>query len=324
MKMSVNLIVSILNDIRDDIRYIKNSVISSIGNLDFNKTTNTNLIEGIYMTSPRTDCYSEIFNFTSNFTVNQKDKNRNLIDISKLISKLGKLNEIVLRRYKQENISFVEFSIVDFEKFSESRLFEICNIFSRNPNIYQWIEKNILKKAQQQEIEIKIEEDSIKIEQIQQVMNILKYTGIIKVEFEINQKEKLIKINKFSVVNNNFLQYGWYELACISKMSGLYNSVIINNVKYKKGTYNGEIDLMIIKDNDIYVFEIKNTKSINTLSKGLDQLENIQKIFSLDSSHCFLVVNDIQLSEDKFDQISEKIRNKGFKLVKFSEVGNIW
>lgn len=274
---------------------------------------------GIYFLISELEAQDDTSNFISNFNITKKLSGKKAIRLNKFI-------DLMLEKYNE--IDFLGFSIVDFEEFHNSRIFNVCNILLKNPAISDWIKENLVKNHKQNDlikIETEISELDVKYLQVlQNIFHNLKNSGLLKGKFSIIESEGKIKFSiDASYINNFFLTTGWYELAYISKMSNLNNAILINNIKYRKGTSVAELDLMIIKNDDIFIFELKNTKKIQTLYSGLEQLEYHQKIFSVDNSKCFLVVNDdFPMSED-FQIFSDKVKEKGFRLARVSELGNI-
>lgn len=273
----------------------------------------------VYLLISETEIQNDVSKFSRNFNIIKKIEGKSAFRLNKFI-------ELILNRYKYE-IDFLSFSVIDFEEFHNSRIFNICNLLLKNPNISEWIRDNLAKNHKQNDLlkfDSEIQEMDIKYLQIlQNIFYNLKRSGLLKGNFLIENREGKIRVNIEAYVNNFFLTTGWYELAYISKMSNLNNAVLVNNIKYKKGTSVAEIDLMVIRDDEISIFELKNSKQIQSLYSGLEQLEYHQKIFSIESSKCFLVINDDFPIDERFQAFLDEIKSKGFNLVKVSELGNI-
>lgn len=273
-----------------------------------------------YLFISEIDSQGEMSEFMSSYSITKKVSGKTAVLLTKFI-------DSIVNRYRYE-IDFLSFSVIDLSKFHNSRLFNVCNLLLKNPSISEWMKDNLIKNHRQNEpVKLSVElsdMDNKHIELLRNVFYNFKKSGIIKGIFSFTENQDKVKLNMEAYINNSFISTGWYELVYISKISNLSDAILLNNVRYKKGVSVAELDLMVIKGEEIYVFEFKNTKQIQSLYSGLEQLEYHQKAFSLSSSNCFLVINDDFPNDDKLKVFLEKIKEKGFRFLRVSELGSIF
>ena len=295
-----------------------------------------------------------IFISTNTMESQNKNKSQSLIKALNLCQNIITIINIeddednynkLLERFSQQHFSKDDDYILNLTGGTKIIPMAVYNFF-RNNNyrvkaFYVPIGKNIIKSVEtssEQPINYKMSlKEYFDLQGLQFETNYVDYSEFEKPKI-IYQKLKKHNFDKFKGLSpidykgtkyseekkKKYLCGEWFEEYCFNRLKteqGIPNNAIVKGARIFKNSpdeQNNEVDVMFVKDNNLYFFECKVIKKewdAPSINSFIYKLAAITKNYGLSVNSYLLTLSNMEHNTNKFKQLENKIKLLGIKKV---------
>ncbi|WP_340695946.1 hypothetical protein [Hydrogenobacter thermophilus] len=224
-------------------------------------------------------------------------------------------NEILFLR----DIEIKAFTIIDYSKFRDTILYQILNYIPNSKEAIIFFKNYRLYRKNNNRIPVQELNDNELIK-LENMLNQLRKIGLLN-SYKIDKTEKSIEI---FAQDEQFFIGRWFELCTLFEISKCFTEpVVVKSLKYRKGLYEGEIDICVLYDNNVIFVETKSSgNNKELLKKGLNKLKHDANLFGIPLSNCFLItINDGTDSfKENFEAFRMSYSDDEINILEFSEI----